>query len=89
MSASAESGRWPPFRIRHLQCFPSIWDHSVIPGSPGDPVWTENAVDSLLAHVLVGEPDSTSPEHALAFRKRFPAQARQLHARDSAEQSFA
>ena len=34
-------------------------------GSLGDPIWTENAVDSLLAHVLVGEPDSTSPEHAL------------------------
>jgi hypothetical protein len=34
-------------------------------GSSGDPIWTENAVDSLLAHVLVGEPDSTSPEHAL------------------------
>jgi hypothetical protein len=26
-----------------------------------------NAADSLPAHVLVGEPDSTSPEHALAI----------------------
>ena len=33
-----------------------------------DPIRTENAVDSLLAHVLVGEPDSTSPEHALLPR---------------------
>jgi hypothetical protein len=30
----------------------------------------ENALDSLLAHALVGEPDSTSPEHALT---RWPA----------------
>jgi hypothetical protein len=25
-------------------------------GSPDDPIWTENAVDPLLTHVLVGEP---------------------------------
>jgi hypothetical protein len=43
-----------------LQRFPSIRDHSVIPYG------RKNAVDSLLAHVLVGEPGSTSPEHALA-----------------------
>jgi hypothetical protein len=40
---------------------------SVHMGSLGDPIWTENAVDSPLAHVLVGEPDSTSPEHALSL----------------------
>jgi hypothetical protein len=35
-------------------------------GSSSDAIWKENAADSILAHVLVGEPDSTSPEHALA-----------------------
>jgi hypothetical protein len=38
-------------------------------GSLSDPIWTENAADSLLAHVLVGEPDSTSPEHAPSINR--------------------
>jgi hypothetical protein len=42
-------------------------DHSVIHGSLSDPIGTGNAVDSTVAHVLVGEPDSTSPGHALAM----------------------
>jgi hypothetical protein len=42
---------------------------SVHMGSLGDLIWTENAVDSLFAHVLVGEPDSTSPEHALSGKQ--------------------
>src|SRR5882672_6832598 len=30
----------------------------------------ETAVDSWHAHVLIGEPVSTSPEHAIMFRRR-------------------
>jgi hypothetical protein len=41
---------------------------SIHMGSLDDPIWMENAVDSLLAHVLVGEPASTSPEHALGAK---------------------
>ena len=57
-----------------LQRFPSIWDHSMIPGSLGDPIWTENAVDSFWRMFLSANriPPSgqarghASPEHALA-----------------------
>jgi hypothetical protein len=42
-----------------LQRFPFILDHSVIEDE------RETPSIPLLAHVLVGEPDSTSPGHAL------------------------
>jgi hypothetical protein len=47
---SACSGEVDPVRRQehapkmNLRRFPSMWDHRVIPGSPSDPTWTENAV---------------------------------------------
>jgi hypothetical protein len=38
--------------IIDLQHFPSIWDHSVIPGLLGDPIWTENAEGMLRRNML-------------------------------------
>jgi hypothetical protein len=49
--------QWP------LQRFPFIWDHRMIPYERKTP-WIP-----LLANVLVGEPDSTSPGHALGTRQ--------------------
>jgi hypothetical protein len=46
-------------QLRHLEDVREFWEWYDFPTSLGDPIWTENAVDSLFAHVLVGEPDST------------------------------
>ena len=63
MSVAGQGRPWPAGRW-HGRSTPTAF--SVHMGSLGDPIWPENAVDSILAHVLVGEPDSTSPEHARA-----------------------
>jgi hypothetical protein len=42
-----------------LQRFPFIWDHRAIPHE------RKTSQIPVLAHVLVGEPASTSPGHAL------------------------
>jgi hypothetical protein len=47
-------------RCRSLQPFPVELKHL------GSPLVPERAVDSCVAHALIGEPVSTSPEHELA-----------------------